>query len=304
MVAAVVTAYRRTELLQRLLASLASAPEVVRVFVVNNASEPISSVALAAFPSATVLQPGENLGTAGGLALGMQAALADARVQHVLICDDDAVVFPEAPARLVSALNHTEAGAVVPLVVRDNGSLGWFPGLLEPKKWQTIKREPLSAEEYLHSCGPAPVRFSWAPWPIMLIKRAAVEAVGYPRRDLWYHGADIEYSLRLSAAFPCYLVPEACCAHLPPARIAAPSAMHARECFGLQNQFYMCSRLAHCRRAIRHLPGNCWRTWSRARGGLSVGLDIMLAAWWGAIRGRPAMAPGFDLFFRRWQQSG
>jgi hypothetical protein len=301
MIAAVVTAFERPELLRRLLASLRASGDVGRTIVVDNSPRPLACAEWG--DGVEVIRPERNLGTGGGVACGLRAAFADPAVTHALICDDDAVVEPGAPAALRAALEPRGGFAAVPMVLRANGVIGWFPGLLDPKKWAVIKRQPLQPAEYLQRCGPEPVRFSWAPWPVLLVTRAAVEAVGVPREDLWYHGVDLEYTLRLTARGAGYFVPSVRSSHLPPEQRLSRAAEHDRECLGLQNQFFMCVHLPHARRAGRHLPGNTWRTVRRAPHRLAAMVDCIRAAWWGGVRGRPATAAGFDLFLRRWSES-
>jgi hypothetical protein len=303
MIAAVVTAFERPALLRRLLTSLHASGDVSRTWIVNNSSQPLADGLASLAPGTTVIQAERNVGTGGGVARGLSAAFADPAVQHVLICDDDSVLAPGAPSALRATLAENGGGAGVPMILRANGTIGWFPGLLDRAKWRVIKRQPLLPAEYLARCGPAPVRFNWAPWPVLLVTREAVALAGLPREDLWYHGVDLEYTLRLTAHLPGYFVPAVRSEHLPPAGVLSSDAAHARECFGLQNQFFISSRTPHGRSLARHLAGNTWRVFASAPRKPQAALDALRAAWWGAGRGRPATTPRFDLFLQRWERA-
>src|SRR5882672_1237776 len=93
-VVAVTAAYRRPESLARLLASLSGeAPALARILVVDNGGD-LAPVTQAARPGPPVerLVPGVNLGCGGGVARGLQAALADPAATHFWILDDDVEV--------------------------------------------------------------------------------------------------------------------------------------------------------------------------------------------------------------------
>ncbi|MDD3179871.1 MAG: glycosyltransferase [Opitutaceae bacterium] len=298
MIAAIVPSLDRLPLLRRLLASLRECGGIEGgITVVNNSPRSIQEeIERLGWPDVTLLEPGRNLGVGGGVAHGMLATLCNPAVNYVLVCDDDALVAPGAPALLRAVLAREHGGAAVPMLLRENGNIGWFPGLLEPAKWRVIKRQPLRPEEYLRKCGTDPVRFSWAPWPVMLVSRAAIETVGLPREDMWYQGDDLEYAMRLSARFPCFFVPAAQAMHYPPPGQADHRSFYYRECVGMQNVFYMVFHLPHCRRALRHLPGNCWRFLRNWHWSPCAVKDLVLAAWRGAVRRAPGGAPGFTQF--------
>jgi GT2 family glycosyltransferase len=304
MIAAVVTSYGRWELLRRLLASLRRCTPPLRVVVVDNHPEHRvrSLVRTEGWGDMVVLEPPENLGPGGGVALGLTHALTDPAVQHVLICDDDAEVDPTAPAALAEIADRHGSAAALPLIERADGTIGWFPGLLEPAKWRVIKRSGLRPAEYLTQCGPDPVRFSWAPWPVLLITRAAIVACGVPRADVWYQISDLEYTLRLSAQRPCLWVPTVRCRHLPPGLPPGSRRGYFYDCCGLQNSFYVFVHLPHARSALRHLPGNLCRFVARWGARPSVFADLFRAFWWGTLRARPGGATGFTYFRERAEQ--
>jgi len=158
--------------------------------------------------------------------------------------------------------------------------------------WNVIRRA-VTPEDYLRQCGPAPQRWTWSIWASLLITRRAIESVGLPDARLWYQGTDIEYTLRLSAHFNCVLAPVAVCRHL---RLAGSHTQRrTKELWSLQNGAYVALRLAHGRRALRHLPGNHFRYWQGQHYTFRAFLEQLGAFWRGAIRGCPV---GLELHVR------
>lgn len=286
-VLAVVATYRRPALLRRLLLTLGrQGPELAGVIVVDNGRDPATAGAVAGVGlPVSILAPAENLGTAGGLAAGIELALADAAVSHVWIMDDDAEAAPGAMTALLRGMEAVRAVAASPLVTDRENRITWFPGPLPEPAWSVIRLQP-SPEIYREKCGSGPQSWAWAIWVGLLISRQAIESVGLPLARLWYQGTDIEYTLRLSAFGCCVLVPGAVCPHLPPSE--EPASRETKEQAALQNGAYIACWLRHGRRSLRHLPGNHWRYW-RNRSHTWRALGQSVAAFWrGAVLGQPA----------------
>ena len=240
-----------------------------------------------------------NLGSGGGTAIGFKAALDNPAVTHCWQIDDDAVVEPDTVSRLLAGLEATGAAAAVPLLENEAGEVSWFPGLHDPRKWQVILRRGLKPADYLRECGDEPVSFTWSPWCVFLVTRIAIKTVGLPRTDFGFMAEDIEFTLRLTARFPAVLVPSARSLHLPPKKKDGVEG-HYTECLNLQNMSFLTVRLAHGRRALRHLPGAYWRFFRRQGWSMRTLQDATRAGWRGAVAGRPGGAPGYDGFRMAW----
>ena len=302
-VVAVTATYRRPECLAGLLASLTpDQPALREVLVIDNAGTPeTAGLAGGSSVPTRVIAPGKNLGCGGGVALGLREALRDPATTHVWIFDDDAAAMPGALAALLPALQSAGADAAVPLVTDAAGHIGWFPGPLAQPAWDLIRRPNLTPAAFRAACGVAPLRWTWAPWPSLLVARRAVETVGLPRDDYWFQGEDLEWTLRLSARFTGVLVPAAECRRLPPPSEDRTKAF-LKQALMLQNNFYTASRLAHGRRLWRHAPGNLARFLAANRFSGRALLTAWRCWWRGACRGRPAGMPGGDGLRVEWQR--
>jgi GT2 family glycosyltransferase len=302
-VVAITATNRRSAELARLLASLATeGPALAGAFVVDNAasSETADIVRRAPWP-VCVLAPGENVGCGGGVALGLREALRDPAVTHCWIFDDDAAATPGALTALLAALETARADAAVPLVTDAAGHIGWFPGPLTRPAWDVIRRPGLTPAEFRRTCGEAPLHWTWAPWPSLLVTRRAVETAGLPRDDYWFQGEDLEWTLRISACLAGVLVPAAECRHLPPTA-DDPARTFLKQALMLQNNFYTGTRLPHGRRLLRHAPGNIGRFLAANDFSVRALAAVWQSGWRGAIRGLPAGAVGGDGFRRAWER--
>jgi GT2 family glycosyltransferase len=299
----VVAAYRRPECLCQLLASLHGSTLLAKVVVVDNGRQEAIAAVCSKAPMPVVYdRPASNLGCGGGVARGLQLALAEGSATHFCLFDDDAEATPGAVDRLVRGMQAASACIAVPLVLNEQDYVSWVPGLENWRAMGVIKRPRLAPADFYRLCGTDPVPFSWSPWPVMALSAAAVREKGYPREDFWVCAEDIEYSLRLTYHSRGVLVPQAVCRHLPPAASSGnelDSGHYLRFCLLLQNVAYLAMRLPHGRRAARHLPAVLFRFLLTFGLKPAVIRDALAAGWRGAIRGKPAGSPGFDEFKRR-----
>lgn len=299
---AVVAAYRRPEKLRLLLHSLrAEQPALSGAIVVDNGNDAETARVIAEAPvPVRHLTPERNLGCGGGVAHGLRFGLAETSATHFWQLDDDATVGPGALAALLTAMTAAGADAAVPLIVNDEGRVCWFPGPLPHREWRTLGREVVTPAGFRTRFGEQPQRWSWSPWTSLLMRRRAIAKVGFPRDDYWFQGEDIEFTLRLSAHFQGVLVPTAVCVHHT-GRFTPDRAAFLKKCAQLQNNAYTFVHLAHGRRARRHLPGNFWRFLREEKFRPAALLAAAQGFWRGAVRGRPAGAPGFDAFRKAWE---
>jgi GT2 family glycosyltransferase len=102
LLSAIVVAYGKAELLRRSLAALEQALSRVAeptelVVVCNDPADGTAALVRRFHPQALVIEPGENLGFAGGVVAGVAAT----RGEWIALVNDDAVVEPDALVRLI-----------------------------------------------------------------------------------------------------------------------------------------------------------------------------------------------------------
>jgi GT2 family glycosyltransferase len=238
-VAAVVLSWNGREDTLACLRSLQG--EGAEVIVVDNASEDGSAEA-AAEAGAEVIRNERNLGYAGGMNVGIRAALAHG-VDAVLLLNNDVEVEPGA----VEALAAVEgAGAVCPVVVfADDPERVWYAGAsFDPRRgYNGRHRTEPTATETERICGAA-----------VLIPRETIERIGSFDEQLFAYVEDADWSLRARGAGLSLLVtPAARVRHKVSASTGgegSPDALY----YSVRNLLTVCER---------HAPLGLLGTWRR-----------------------------------------
>jgi GT2 family glycosyltransferase len=215
-VAVVLTTFDAAKYLDRLWASLSVQTYPAdrwRLIVVDNGPPPGAATWFAArAPAARILVPGENLGYAGGNALGMREALA-AGADYVVIVTQDTQVEPDFLRALVAvAAARPDAGAVQPKLLRRDAAgatvlhsrgnvlhylgVGFVGGDGEPDR-------PLPVQPIPYASGAG-----------VLLRASALRDVGTldPALFMYHEDFDLGWRLRL-AGWESVLAPEAVMHH-------------------------------------------------------------------------------------------
>lgn len=194
--AAVLATYNRKEICANCVGHLlAQSAPLAGIFIADNGSTDGTVAHLRArfpaTPSLRILEMGENLGNAGGIAAAMRQALKE-EAEAVWILDDDAWPRPDALETLLSAKMEDKdvPGSFVIDPVTEEPS--WPYAILENGR-QRIAR--LRAE--IPAAGTFRVRGTWLG---ALVPRNLVEEIGLPDARLFIRGEDEEYPARLRAA--------------------------------------------------------------------------------------------------------
>ncbi len=290
-IAAVVVTYRRDRELGRLLQSIeASTVPLSLVVVVDHAAVPATRQLLGRFHLPVLyIANANNPGPGAGWKNGMETALRELpATTHFLILDDDVVLPPQAVARLVGA---TESVAVACPMLLDASEKIWaFPEPRESALRRKI-REIHTAEESVAAFGHAPLAFVWATGACLLVRREAVDAMGFYRTDFWMLGEDLEYTMRLAAGGGGVFLPDLFVPHLPPPAVHPESAAAAeRVKFRslLQNLAYLSFHHPASGHLRWYLAGNV-RRYFRTFGWNPIALGQSFSCLWkGAILRKPA----------------
>lgn len=163
-VQAIIVAYNSPEAIARCLRSLDAQTRVVdAVLIVDNSDREqvdLSDLELDVVERTTVLPAGDNLGPAGGFALGLAAFQEDGGFTHAWLMDDDCYPDPTSLDLLVSEAVRTRPGIVC------------FPSAV------------------YEATG---VAMNYPGWSGVLIDRLAVRLGGLPRAELFWWVEDTEY---------------------------------------------------------------------------------------------------------------
>jgi hypothetical protein len=175
----------------------ATYPEL-SVVVVDNASTDGGPDAVAAeFPEVTLIRLDENRGFAGGVNVGVAAALGSG-ADFVLLLNNDATVEAGFLEPLVATVGPG-VGAACPQILDGDGSTIWYAGAAyDPRRGHQGRhtgygQPPLPATD-------APYDTDRACGGAMLVPRAALELVGPLDEALFAYGEDVDWSLRAREA--------------------------------------------------------------------------------------------------------
>lgn len=196
-VAAVVLTHNRRDLLRQCLISLArQTRSIEEIIVVDNASKDgTAGMVQVEFPDVTYFSTSENLGAAGGFAVGMELAYKHGH-DWIWLFSDDHFPKPRALERCLRAANcyeqYSSIGVVAPY--RKLGKSIYAGGLWKGKMVFRTPIDPadsgtLSKVDFLEVGGAG-----------ALVSRDAVASVGYFRRDYFMMWFGLEYCLRLQKA--------------------------------------------------------------------------------------------------------
>jgi len=241
--------------------------EGAEVIVVDNASQDGSADALT---GVDVIRNDRNLGYAGGMNVGIRAAL-ERGADAVLLLNNDVVVEPRAVAALAAAADG--AGAVCPLITfAGDAETVWYAGAaFDPKRGYQGRHRGFgeaasrfgATQETERACGAA-----------MLVPRAALERVGELEETLFAYQEDTDWSLRARRlGLPLLVVPAARVRHRVSATTGgegSPTALY----YSVRNTLTVCER---------HAPLGTLGTWRRR-------LVVLLAFTAQALRGRNRLA--------------
>jgi N-acetylglucosaminyl-diphospho-decaprenol L-rhamnosyltransferase len=215
-VSVVVVSYNTRDLLRACLRSIyASQLQPREVFVVDNASRDGSPAMVAAeFPAVTLVALDRNLGFAGANNVAIRRCQGD----RILLLNPDATLAPDALGRLSDALDRRPTAASAgPRVLNPDGSLqscGYrFPTLL--REIRQSKKVNVALDAVL---GPDPepgpplaeTEVDWSDGCCLLLRRAAVEAVGGLDEQFFLFNEEVDWCFNVRrAGWSVVVVPDA-----------------------------------------------------------------------------------------------
>lgn len=196
--AAVVVTFNRLEILKKCIDCLEKQTVGADIIIADNASTDGTQEALAPLCDEgriIYFNTGANLGGAGGFSFGIEKAL-QLGYEYIWLMDDDTMAHPDTLEKLFEADSRLEG---------NYGFLSstalWTDGT--PCRMNVQKRNVFS-----HLSGdPQPLeRIGVATFVSMFTKACVVRDVGLPIKEFFIWTDDVEYTDRISAKYPCYLV--------------------------------------------------------------------------------------------------
>ncbi|MDQ4504347.1 WecB/TagA/CpsF family glycosyltransferase [Sinomonas sp. ASV322] len=201
-VAVLVATYNSADAIGPLLASLREAARSVRlrVVVADNSPDRHTLDALAAYPDVVAFRTGGNLGYAGAINAATAAAGA---AEAFLILNPDTQLLPGAVDAMLARLRASGAGAVVPLMLTDDGAR--FPSLRRepsavrawgdalfgahlPRRPQWIAETDYDAESYAHAH-----TVDWATGAALMVSAEAARDAGPWDERFFMYSEETDY---------------------------------------------------------------------------------------------------------------
>ncbi len=221
LVSVAIPTYNRRELLARALDSIARQRyRDVEMIVVNDGGEPVNDV-VARHPNATLIESANNL----GVERATNVALRAARGQYVTFCCDDDMLFPDAIARWVGALERSGAK-----VVHGNTVMRFdrrSEGRAETLGYKLMWKDNVDHRDSIYT--------PFAPLSCVLFHREILERLGYYIETA---AADTEFMIRMSRAYDFAHVDQPCAEiEYDPSKGQGPVAGFARRAESLERVF-------------------------------------------------------------------
>ncbi len=196
-VVAIVVTYNRKEQLLRCIEALrAQEGAHTDILIVDNASADGTEEAVAAYREAGQIlyeNTGANLGGAGGFNYGIRRAY-EMGYDAFWLMDDDVVPEPDALRALVTA--HEEL----------QGDYGYLAGIVLWRDGSVCLMNDMKPQK--NGAGPDE-KYKQVPFSTfvsMFLPRQTVKEVGLPIKEFFIWGDDIEYTRRITARHPAYIV--------------------------------------------------------------------------------------------------
>ena len=233
-VCAVVVTHERPALLRQCLSAVfAQTRRPDAVLVVDNAStDATPEVVAREFPEAELLVLPRNDGSSGGFHDGMEWAQRHG-FDWLWVMDDDTVPRSDALELLLAApakLGDLPAPALLASKVL------WTDGRLHPMNLPGFHLGDM--DRFVRSLEQGYPRLRHNTFPSLLVRRAAVERSGLPRRHFFIWSDDIEFTQRILRDEEGYLVPESVAEHRT-ATAHSPHEGGARFYYAVRNGLFI-----------------------------------------------------------------
>lgn len=201
--------------------SLAGSTYSYEVIVVDNASHD-DSVAMVrqVFPKVQIIETGANLGYAGGVNIGVDAAQG----QWILVLNPDTVMQADAIPQLLDwAQEQPDASVIGPQLRYPDGSIQSSRRRLPTKASYFFESTILErwwpnnpwAQAYRCADQPDdhPQQVEWLMGAALLVRKSAIERAGLMDRRFWMYSEEVDWQARLGRFGSIWYLPQAVIIH-------------------------------------------------------------------------------------------
>ena len=174
--------------------------QLTTIVVDNGSTDGTAEAVRERFPRVLLLRSNENLGFAEGNNVGLRAAFA-AGADYVLLLNNDTVVDPGLLRALVEEAElRPDAGALCPMIYYNQpADRIWYAGAaFDPRRVHNGRHTGYGDRDVGQYAKTREI--GRATGAAMLVRRKAVEDVGYLDHRLFLQVEDVEWSLRMRAA--------------------------------------------------------------------------------------------------------
>lgn len=278
-IVAVVVTFNKIDLLKKVIAALRIQTRPVdTIIVVNNASTDGTDVWLEAQSGLTVLNLTENTGGSGGFNAGMKYAY-DNGADWLWIMDDDCIPTPDALSELERvALREPKASFLNSLVLWTDHKPCRMNIPRPAWEWvnNVMEDEPIFP---LASCS----------FVSCMVNASCIARVGYPIKEFFIWFDDVEYTQRLSAVQPGFLVPKSIVYHETKDHIGVVwknvnESTLWKYCYGLRNEMSVIfhqGKMGKLRAAMRLIE--IWRDLYKGRVDKKIQWKLLCSAFKGMV---------------------
>ncbi len=196
-VAIVVTYNRKEYLLKNIQALLDQIDAKTDILIVDNASTDGTEEAVASYRDTGQIlyeNTGENLGGAGGFNYGLRRAY-ELGYEYFWLMDDDVYPYRDALSKLIQA--HEDL----------HGDYGYLASIVLWQDGTECRMNKLHPKAYGAGPNECYKRIDFSTFVSMFLSRQTVEEFGLPIKEFFIWGDDIEYTRRITAKKPAFMVP-------------------------------------------------------------------------------------------------
>lgn len=200
-VIAVVVTYNRKELLKETIEALLNQEyKNCDILIVDNASTDGTKEYIDELLKDTRVHyenTGANLGGAGGFNYGMKKAV-ELGYEYIWIMDDDTIPYKDSLKELMNADNTLQ------------GNYGYLSSIALWKDGTPCKmnRQKVNKDWYEEAqlLKKSLIRTYYSTFVSFFLKASIIKKVGFPIKEFFIWGDDVEYSNRISKQYSCYIV--------------------------------------------------------------------------------------------------